>query len=197
MSDIEQGIKNVLESLAETFEAEKQANFGELAERILESKDGAFWWKSPENFSVGFAFPAAQALEVAIEKRYPDADPRTVRTLAAIHAHYDGIEKHIERLIEHFEGFGAVADKSRRLINAYVKWLTTRETDEFEDRKDPNKRGWDCPSVGTPAQWHNLIKGILAFYVDGATVEPFMPYRELLLIYQAEHEDIQDRGDCL
>lgn len=184
MSDIEQGIKNVLETLAETFEAEKRANFGELAERILESESGALWWKNPENFSVGFAFPASQALEVAIEKRYPGADRRTVRTLAAIHAHYDGIKKHLERLIEHFEGFGAVADKSRRLINAYVKWLTTHETDELKDRKDPNVRGWDCPKAGTPAQWHNLIKGILEFYMNGATVEPFMPYRELLLIYQ-------------
>lgn len=189
MSDIEQGIRNVLESLAETFEAEKQANFGELAERILESAGGALWWENPENFSVGFVFPARQALEAAVEKRYPGVDRRTVRTLAAIHANYNGIKKHLERLIEHFEGSGAVADKSRRLINAYVKWLTTRETDEFKDRKDPDRRGWDCPRVGTPAQWHNLIKGILAFYMDGATVDPFMPYRELLLLYQREDDE--------
>ncbi|MEA4901874.1 hypothetical protein [Desulfitobacterium sp.] len=189
MNDIEQGIKNVLESLADTFEAGKQANFGELAERILESEHGALWWKTPENFSVGFVFPAEQALEVAIEKRYPGADARTIRTLVAIHAHYTGIKKHLERLIEHFEGFGAVADKSRRLINAYVTWLTTGKTDDFKDRKDPDKRGWDCPSVGTPAQWHNLIKGILFFYTDGATVEPFMPYRELLLLYQEKHKE--------
>jgi hypothetical protein len=62
MSDIEQGIKNVLESLAETFEAEKQSNFGELAERILESESGSLWWKNPENFSVGFALCAGSRL---------------------------------------------------------------------------------------------------------------------------------------
>lgn len=192
MPDIEQEIKSVLTSLAETLETGKQTNFGELAKRILESENGAFWWKNPENFSVGFVFPAKQALEVAIEKRYPDADKRTQRTLTAIYAHYSGIKKHLETLIEHFEGIGAIADKSRRLINAYVTWLTTGVSDDFEDKKDPVKRGWNCPSVGTPAQWFNLIKGLLFFYIDGRTVEPFMPYRELLLRYQ-KNEDMPDK----
>jgi hypothetical protein len=88
MSDIEQEIKNVLETLAE------------------------------KNFSVGFDFPASQALEVAIEKRYPGADGRTVRTLAAIHAHYDGINLHERsnsRAVYALQGTPPDLPKERRL----------------------------------------------------------------------------------
>lgn len=184
MNEIKEGIKAVLFAFADALEAERQADFGEVVERILESKDGVLWWKTPENFSVGFIFPAVQVLETAMEKRYPDADRRIIRILVAIYAHYNGIQKHIKRLIDEYEGSGAVVDKTRRLINAYVTWLTTGELDNFEDRKDPERRGWDCPSVGTPAQWGNFIKGLLSFYMDGDTISLFMPYRELLLLYQ-------------
>lgn len=185
---IEDEIKLTLTSLVDAFEAKKEADFGEMVTRLFETKKGEYWWETPENFWLGFVFPAKKALEVALQKKYPHCTQETLRHVFAIYANYSAIEEHIQWFLQPFEGSSAITDKSRRLIDSHLKWLLEEPKedncfDRLHDRKDPNKRGWNCPQKGTPEQWHEYMLGLTFFFGCGDTVQIIKPYMELVNLY--------------
>lgn len=187
---IENEIKATLISLADAFETQKEADFGEMVTRLLETKKGEYWWETPESFWLGFVFPAKKALEVALQKKYPYCTQEALRHIFAIYANYSAIEEHIQHLLEPFEGTSAITDKSRRLIDSHLKWLTSEPKednnfDQLRDCRDPNKRGWNCPQKGTPEQWHEYMLGLTSFFGCGNTVQIIKPHIELISLYLA------------
>lgn len=177
---MENEIKAALCSLADAFEQEKEVSYGELVTRLLETKQGAHWWKTAENFWLGFVYPAEQALEVALEKKYPNCTEAALRHIFAIYANYHAMEIHIKNLVERFEGSSGITDKSRRLLKSHLRWLIEGgEIDQLRDYKDVSRRGWDCPQKGTPEQWHEYMLGLTSFFSFGDTVSIIKPYLEL------------------
>lgn len=188
---IEDEIKSTLISLTDAIENKREADFGEIANCLLEAEGCEYWWETPEKFWIGFVYPAKQALEVTLKKKYPHCTQAALKHIFAIYANYSAIENHIQRFLQPFEGTSAITDKSRRLINAHLKWLTNKpqtdnDFDQLRDRKDPNKRGWDCPQKGTPEQWHEYMLGLTFLFGCGDTAQIIKPYMELVNLYIAD-----------
>jgi hypothetical protein len=99
-------------------------------------------------------YPLKQLIEVSLKGKY--GDDITSSTLDIV-LHWSFYENHLEKLIDKFEGYGCVADKSRSLLRKYLKGkLEGIEPDFSEGRKEY----WE-PKFGSIEQWMSYIEALM------------------------------------
>jgi hypothetical protein len=100
-------------------------------------------------------YPLEQLIEEALENKYGDDIASNV---CYIILHWSFYESHLEKLIDKFEGFGCVIDKSRSLLRKYLKSkLEGIEPNFSEDRE----QYWE-PKFGSIEQWMSYIETLMS-----------------------------------
>lgn len=92
-----------------------------------------------------------------------------------IYLHYDFLDHNIRELCVLREGNSCCEDKSRSILEMYLKYSLTGKIPEF----NPDKENYWTPNFGTYKEWIDLCDGLYSLYY-GKTQQYFKAYSTLI-----------------
>jgi len=133
--------------------------------------------KKPEIFSILFAGQVEDIVELVAEQFYDKSSNvmEDKHKPTFIFTNYDFLKRHVEGLGKRREGFGCSADKSRHILNKYLKYALTGEVEEF----DMKKGNYWVPKFGTAKQWMGFCDSLYSLYYG--KIEDFMMNYSVLI----------------
>ena len=134
----EEEMKIALEALFKAIVSES-GTYGEAVVNISNTLKEQYQnvLKGPEEFSALFIYKVETIIESVAEQFYNKGENKMEDKYKPtfIFTNYGFLENHIESLVKKREGFGCSADKSRHILNKYLKYALTGEVKEFNVKK--------------------------------------------------------------
>lgn len=158
-----ESMTNFLDSLLGAFENEKL----ERVSKIKESIEGLnLNWKDPEDIEALHISRLLEHVDVIVKEVYPGVSRNDLHKIQFIYKNYSFIENNVRSMVD--LGRGCCADKSRWLINNYIKHLVSGQEPKIPLRTD-KKHSYYHPDFGTFKEWHDFIDGLINLYYRGIT----------------------------
>lgn len=148
----EEGLKNFLNAFSNSIDKKDEEEFVEEIEMIELEKRINF---TPEENYYKYSYKLSKPESIYYRKHCVVEGKEYY--LADIYLKYDTISKILSEIMVNTEGSACSVDRSRWLIYAYVKYLTTGELFSMEIDE---KCYWK-PSFGEVTDWVNLLEAII------------------------------------
>lgn len=184
---IKKEIGNVIGGLADAFQKESEEKYGQHVIELLEENDHLDI-QNPEKFSLFLATTLKRQIDFAtkVATSHIKIDKKGHFSLKFVYAHYDFLKSHIDSLIKRHEGWSFSTDKSRWLIDSYVKYIITGENPVITEKKY-----WH-PKIGSPEIWMKWM-GTLKDLYYGEETEYVGEKKKLIEIYESYNQEIQEK----
>ncbi|MEJ1517893.1 hypothetical protein R3O67_32495 [Bacillus cereus] len=154
-------LEQTINALSDAFRKESEQKYAAWAESIVKEYHYLDIQK-PEEFSLLLSQTLDEQADllVRIALSHIDMDSKKKHKLEFIYLQYQFIERHLESIILPFEGHGCSTDKTRWLIDTYVKYLISGNLPTVEEKKYWHpKRGEVCDWVEWIDSMYNLYYG--------------------------------------
>lgn len=144
-------ISALFDGLMDSTNKEVDELYGKQIEEIVAKNKNL---KDPEMFDLFVQYPLDNALRVLVTKINSSENAHKIY---AIYKHYGFLNTNISKLITIKEGMACSVDKSRWLIDSYLKYA---EAGTLPDMFIDDKCYWK-PEFGTAEQWMEFCEGLL------------------------------------
>lgn len=156
--DIKQGLESLVKGIILAENKKTEETYGKTLDEMIWKYGEKL--KDPQKFHLYVQFPITKALKLLVSKLYPGVTGTRLSRLAFLFSHYNLFEEHLESIIRSKEGSACEGDKSRWLLECYVRYLTTGETPNMTDSE---KAYWK-PKFGTGQEWMDFCDSLMKLY---------------------------------
>ncbi|QHW35803.1 hypothetical protein GZH47_33465 (plasmid) [Paenibacillus rhizovicinus] len=144
-------IGNVINGLFGAFEAESDAKNADWIRSVTQEYH-YLDLNNPEKFSLLLTMAVRDKADALMRHALPsivpaDLNRKLKHKVEFAFLHYDFIARHLKSIILKFEGHGCSTDKTRWLIDSYVKYIISGDLPLIEEKKY-----WH-PACGEVADW--------------------------------------------
>lgn len=157
--NLEESIKSLLNYMITEESNKSQKLIMEVLKQIQESKVD---FSNPEDFHLFLIYKLENAIEEIAKHMHecPQSNIKDDYKPNFIFLHYDFLEHNIRELCTLREGSSCCADKSRSIIEIYLKYSLTGNIPEF----NPDLEQYWTPKFGNYQEWMDLCDGIYELY---------------------------------
>lgn len=157
-TDIKQGLNEIFSAMLKSKNKEVEITYGEVMQQLL--RDYGKEIKKMDTFYILIQYSMEEALEYLVRLMYPNLTEKTTHDIIFLYTHYDFYEHQVEGLIYSREGFVCVSDKTKWLLNSYLRYLLE---EKVPDMNREAKCFWK-PHFGTGDEWISFIESLMPFY---------------------------------
>ena len=168
-------IKNAITSIANIFTAKSDKEADDIIAGSLNYiKENNI--KTPEDFDLIISHKINNCLK-RLAVNIGDLESVNEKNKAAfIYTNYMFLEQNIRQLCTQREGTCCCVDKSRYILEIYLKYVVSGEIPEF----DPNKEKFYIPKFGTNEMWIAYCNGLYDLYF-GHSEKYLSAYKDLVI----------------
>lgn len=171
-------LQESIEKLANAFQKQSEVSHKGTIEAML-TKHHYLNIEDPEELSLLLAITHGEQKHILVKMatRNIQVSDEVMWKIYYVYSEYEFIKIHLLSIIDKYEGYGCSVDKTRWLIDTYVKHLKGEKVDELTERNYWN------PKKGKVNDWLKWIDAIVRMYT-GDSDNYFEQKRNLVDLYK-------------